>query len=54
MTLHKDLSEFVELFRSRNIEFTVVGAFVLAHHGLPRSTGYIDLLIRATQKAPGR
>src|SRR5690606_7274885 len=46
MTLQKDLREFVELFLSRNIEFLVVGAFAVAHHGYPRTTGDIDLFVR--------
>lgn len=46
MTLQKDLREFVELFLSRNIDFLVVGAFAVAHHGYPRTTGDIDLFVR--------
>ncbi len=46
MTLQKDLREFVKLFLSRNIDFLVVGAFAVAHHGYPRTTGDIDLFVR--------
>lgn len=46
LSLPKDLREFVELFLSQNIDFLIVGAFAVAHHGYPRTTGDIDLFIR--------
>lgn len=49
MELSPDLNELLGLFRSRNIEFVVVGAHALAHHGIPRFTGDLDILISAQQ-----
>lgn len=45
MNLHKDLREFVELLTALEVDFVIVGAFALAHHGYPRYTGDIDLFI---------
>lgn len=47
MKLSADLREFIELLNSEKVEFIVVGAHVLAWHGLPRYTKDIDLLVRA-------
>jgi acetolactate synthase regulatory subunit len=46
MPLHKDLREFVELLNSNAVDYLVVGAFAVAHHGFPRYTADLDLLIR--------
>jgi len=46
MPLNKDLREFVALLNSNEVEYLVVGAFAVAHHGFPRYTGDLDLLIR--------
>lgn len=37
-----------------NVEFVVVGAFALAAHGNPRSTGDIDLFVRPSRENAGR
>lgn len=50
MKLQSDLREFVELLRSRGVDFIVVGAHALAFHGHPRFTGDIDLWLRPTAK----
>ncbi|MFP4153536.1 MAG: hypothetical protein ACLFSV_11880 [Alkalispirochaeta sp.] len=42
------MNELLGLFRSRNVEFIVVGAHALAYHGSPRFTGDLDLLVRPT------
>lgn len=49
MDLHPDFNELLESFNSRKVEFVVVGGYAVAHHGAPRFTGDIDLLIRPTQ-----
>jgi len=41
-----DLKELVALFKSKNVEFLVVGAHALAFHGFPRATFDLDLWIR--------
>jgi len=48
MELSPDLNELLRSFRSRNVEFVVVGAHALAFHGYPRFTGDLDLLVRPT------
>jgi acetolactate synthase regulatory subunit len=46
MPLSKDLREFVGLLNANRVEYLVVGAFAVAHHGVPRYTAYLDLLLR--------
>jgi len=41
-----DLRELLELLRSHNVEFIVVGAHALSFHGHPRATKDIDLWVR--------
>ncbi|MDQ2899206.1 MAG: hypothetical protein M3Y07_05320 [Acidobacteriota bacterium] len=45
MLLSKDLKEFIALFHSNGVEYTIVGAYALAFHGRPRFTGDLDVLI---------
>jgi hypothetical protein len=46
--LQTDLSEFVGLLNSRNVEYLVVGGHAVAFHGHPRFTGDIDFFINAS------
>lgn len=46
MRLNKDLRELLELFRSNEVEFLVVGGFAVAFHGHPRFTEDLDLFVR--------
>lgn len=46
MTLLPDWREFIELLNSHAVESVIVGAWARAFHGVPRSTGDIDFLIR--------
>jgi len=48
MPLHKDLREFIASLNSHHVDYLIVGAFALAFHGVPRYTGDIDILVRAT------
>jgi hypothetical protein len=48
------LREFVELLNSNGVEYLVVGAFAVAHHGYPRYTGDLDLLIRPSAENAAR
>jgi hypothetical protein len=54
MPLTKDFREFIELLNSNGVEYLVVGAFALAHHGYPRYTGDIDILVRPTPENADR
>lgn len=46
MKLDKDLLELLELFRSKSVEFLVVGGHAVAFHGYPRLTEDLDLFVR--------
>lgn len=46
MKLDKDLLELLELFRSKGVEFLVVGGHAVAFHGYPRLTEDLDLFVR--------
>ncbi len=50
MDLHPDFNELLESFNSRSVEYVVVGGYAVAHHGAPRFTGDLDLLIRPTEQ----
>lgn len=41
-----DWRAFIELLNSNKVEYLIVGAVALAHHGRPRYTGDLDVLIR--------
>lgn len=42
-----DLQELLELLASHKVEYLVIGAHALAHHGHPRATKDIDLWVRS-------
>ena len=46
MPLPEDWRAFIESLNSNGVEYVVVGAVALAHHGFPRYTGDLDVLIR--------
>jgi hypothetical protein len=46
MPLHPDWKEFLELLNSNGVDYLIVGAHALGHHGIPRYTRDIDLLVR--------
>jgi acetolactate synthase regulatory subunit len=48
MPLPEDWRVFTELLNSNAVDYVVVGAIALAHHGFPRYTGDLDILIRNT------
>jgi hypothetical protein len=47
--LSTDWLEFIESFNANRVEYLIVGAFAVAHHGRPRLTGDLDLWVK-----PGR
>jgi hypothetical protein len=46
MPLPEDWRAFIESLNSHGVEYVVVGAVALAHHGHPRYTGDLDVLVR--------
>ena len=46
MPLPEDWRAFIESLNSNGFEYVVVGAVALAHHGFPRYTGDLDVLVR--------
>lgn len=46
MPLPEDWRTFIKSLNSNAVEYLVVGAVALAHHGFPRFTGDLDVLIR--------
>jgi hypothetical protein len=46
MPLPEDWRAFIESLNSNEVEYLVVGAVALAHHGFPRYTGDLDVLVR--------
>jgi hypothetical protein len=46
MPLPEDWRAFIESLNSHGVEYVVVGAVALAHHGFPRYTGGLDVLVR--------
>jgi hypothetical protein len=48
MPLPEDWRAFIESLNSNEVEYVVVGAVALAHHGFPRYTGDLDILVRNT------
>lgn len=54
MPLPEDWRTFIESLNSNGVEYLVVGAVALAHHGHPRYTGDMDVLIRNTPENAAR
>jgi Nucleotidyl transferase of unknown function (DUF2204) len=46
MPLPEDWRAFIASLNSHGVEYVVVGAVAMAHHGLPRYTGDLDVLVR--------
>lgn len=46
MEVQRDFSELLELFNAHRVDYCIVGGYALAHHGAPRFTGDMDLLVR--------
>ena len=43
----EDIKELLALLNAHDVEYVIVGAYALSHHGVPRYTGDLDILIRA-------
>lgn len=50
MNEHSDFRDLIAAFNARKVEFVIVGAFAVAHHGRPRATGDLDLWVRPTRE----
>ncbi len=48
MPLPQDWRLFIESLNSNGVEYLIVGAVALAHHGFPRYTGDLDILVRSS------
>ncbi len=48
--MNPDFAEMLSALSAAGVEYLVVGAFAVAAHGNPRSTGDIDLWIRPTRE----
>jgi hypothetical protein len=46
MDVQPDFRDLLESFNRSGVEYVVVGAYALAHHGHPRNTGDLDLFVR--------
>jgi Nucleotidyl transferase of unknown function (DUF2204) len=54
MPLPKGWRQFIESLNSNGVEYLVVGAVALAHHGWPRFTGDLDVLVRNSPENSAR
>jgi hypothetical protein len=48
MTLEPDFADFLDALARHRVEFVIVGAYALAHHGSPRATRDFDVWVRPT------
>lgn len=46
MEAQQDFRELLALFNAHQVDYLIVGAHALAHHGAPRFTGDLDILVR--------
>ncbi len=52
--IHKDLRELLELFRSNDVDFLIVGGHAVAFHGYPRFTDDVDCFVRPSSENGAR
>ncbi|HKS97396.1 MAG TPA: hypothetical protein VJV74_14840 [Terriglobia bacterium] len=50
MPLPEDWRAFIASLNSNAVEYVVVGAVAMAHHGLPRYTGDLDILVSNSEE----
>jgi hypothetical protein len=46
MEVQPDFRELCELLNSHGVDYIIVGGYALAFHGVPRTTGDIDILVK--------
>ena len=54
MDVNEDFVDMAKGFIDHGVEFLIVGAYALAAHGFPRTTGDIDMLVRPTAENAAR
>ncbi len=54
MDINEDFVDIARSFVDNHVEFLVVGAYALAAHGFPRTTGDIDLFVRRSRGNSGQ
>jgi hypothetical protein len=54
MDLYPDFKDWLTLLNRRGAEYVVVGAYALAHHGVPRNTADLDLFMRPVPENAAR
>ena len=54
MPLPKEWRQSIESLNSNGADYLIVGAVALAHHGWPRFTGDLDILIRNSPENSAR
>jgi hypothetical protein len=52
--VNEDFVDIAKGFVDNGVDFLIVGAYALAAHGFPRTTGDIDLLVRPTPENAAR
>ena len=50
MRFESDFEDVIRCFNEHSVEFLLVGAYALAHHGVPRATQDLDLYIHPTSE----
>jgi len=50
MTLNEDFTDLLDALDETGADYVVVGAHAMAAHGVPRATGDLDVLVRASQE----
>lgn len=50
MNLEKDFVDFISLLNKHDVEYLVVGGYALGFHGMPRTTGDMDIWINRTEE----
>ncbi len=50
MVLHQDFKELLKLLDENSVDYLIIGAFALGFFGYPRSTGDLDVWIRADEE----
>lgn len=54
MDLHRDFRDLLEAFVHCEVEFAIIGGYAVAHHGKPRATKDLDLLVSGCGDNPQR
>jgi hypothetical protein len=54
MTLPDDFREFLRLLTIHDVEFMIVGGHAVSHHGYPRFTHDVDVVVRPTGENASR